>query len=424
MKKAYEKIVFLGCTLGVLLLSGLNLFAQTGNGSGGQAGAFLRNGVSSRALGMGGAFTALADDPSAIYWNPAGLASLRFYELIGTYTALSLDRSHNFFSIGIPLKKYGSIGIGFISFGVNGIEGRGLAGDVTNMFSNSENAFYLSYAYEIMPGLSGGISLKMLSHNLQDNSSSGYGFDLGVKYALSSKILLGLAIQDVSTSVTWNTTSALEEAYPMVYRLGACYKPFANNARVTLDYHQVQNQQGTIRAGVEYPFSPYFGVRGGYDGHGITGGGYVAIPLNTMMFEVDYSFGQDPMDLTNSHRVSLRMKFGGKRYDYIPVQQSTPENTKGEAGMLLSGFAARIIKTLPDNPGFALINAGKKTDLNKGMMLEVLRNEKLPGDKEEQRVLIGEVKVEVVKAENSAVKVVWLKQGYFLKVGDFLVKKK
>lgn len=423
MKNAYLKnICAVFALIAVLLSAAVPLIAQSGDG--GQPGAFLRNGVSSRALGLGGAFTALADDPSALYWNPAGLASLRFYELIGTYTALSLDRKYNFFSLGIPIRNYGAVGIGFINFGVSGIEGRDLAGDITGALSNAENAFYLSYAYEIQPGLCAGLSLKYLSHSLADYQSSGYGFDLGVRYSVSPKIMVGLAIQDISSRVSWNTVSGLEETFPMVYRLGGALKPFNNNARIMLDYHGVQNQSGTIRAGIEYPVSANFGVRAGFDGSGIVGGGYVAVPLNTMMFALDYSFGKDPMDLTLMHRVSLRLKFGGTKYDYIPAREAAPGKVNGEAGMLLSGFTARITKTLPDNPNFALINAGQKTGITTGLMLEVYRNEKLPGDREEQKVLIGEVQVAVVKTNNSAVKVEWMKQGYLLKVGDFLMEKK
>ncbi|MCK9997375.1 MAG: UPF0164 family protein, partial [Candidatus Krumholzibacteria bacterium] len=46
------------------------------------AGSFMENGGGARALGMGGAFTAVADDPSTTFWNPAGLATLPDRELL------------------------------------------------------------------------------------------------------------------------------------------------------------------------------------------------------------------------------------------------------------------------------------------------------------------------------------------------------
>jgi long-subunit fatty acid transport protein len=46
------------------------------------AGDFMANGAGARALGMGGAFAAVADDASAVYWNPAGLSGLEKRQLM------------------------------------------------------------------------------------------------------------------------------------------------------------------------------------------------------------------------------------------------------------------------------------------------------------------------------------------------------
>jgi long-chain fatty acid transport protein len=48
------------------LVSGVSASAALANG-------FNLDGVGSKAIGMGGAFIGLADDPSAVFWNPAGL---------------------------------------------------------------------------------------------------------------------------------------------------------------------------------------------------------------------------------------------------------------------------------------------------------------------------------------------------------------
>jgi len=59
------------------------LMALAGNaGATKYAGAFMENGGGARALGMGGAFTAVADDPSTTFWNPAGLASAEKREIL------------------------------------------------------------------------------------------------------------------------------------------------------------------------------------------------------------------------------------------------------------------------------------------------------------------------------------------------------
>ena len=57
---------------------------------------FLNIGIGARASGMGGAFTGLADDASAIYWNPGGLTQLQRPETMGMYTVWLADTSYQF----------------------------------------------------------------------------------------------------------------------------------------------------------------------------------------------------------------------------------------------------------------------------------------------------------------------------------------
>src|SRR5215470_15693040 len=59
------------------------------------SGGFLRIGVGARAVGMGETFVAVADDPSAIFWNPAGLASLQRRELAISYVQWPADVNYN-----------------------------------------------------------------------------------------------------------------------------------------------------------------------------------------------------------------------------------------------------------------------------------------------------------------------------------------
>ena len=403
----------------LVLLGVCPLAAQSGKG--GQAGAFLRNGVSARALAMGGAFTALADDPSAGYWNPAGLGLLQSPELIGTYSILSMDRSYNYLSFGMPVGERAGFGFGWINFGVDGIEGRDLAGTVTGTLTNSESAFSLGFGYAVRPDLRVGVGIKYLQHSLADYQSTGYGLDAGVLYQPKPKIALGLTLQDLSTGVSWDTASELDESYPLVYRLGGCVTPFSHPTRFTLDYAGVQNGGGEVRMGVESELSDYFGLRAGYDGSRLVGGAFFVVPLNNFAVEVDYSFGKEAIDQTYNHKVSLRLKFLKSKFVLNAGPQTSQKQVDDRMKVMASQFDARIMKIVDTYPNYALINLGAEQGLKKGQAFQIYRDEKNNGGS--VVVYIGEVEVVRVNEKMSAVRVVTLNEGYLLNVGDYLVRK-
>ncbi|MDD2715851.1 MAG: UPF0164 family protein [Candidatus Wallbacteria bacterium] len=104
-------------TLGAGLIFSLSCAAEDGSG---QAGAYLKMGVGARALGMGGAFSAIADDATASFWNPAGLSQLSSSEIDTMHTVLKMDRTYNFINYVQPDKKRkSSWGVAYTRFGVD-----------------------------------------------------------------------------------------------------------------------------------------------------------------------------------------------------------------------------------------------------------------------------------------------------------------
>jgi len=81
-------------------------------------------GAGNRALGMGGAFTGIADDASGLVWNPAGLGAIGRGELQFSRTSLDFGAQETFAALALPSWRWGTLGVSFWHFGVGGIEER------------------------------------------------------------------------------------------------------------------------------------------------------------------------------------------------------------------------------------------------------------------------------------------------------------
>ena len=108
--------------------------------------AFLDNGVGVRAQGMGGAFAAVADDASAVFWNPAGLARARGADALLSNQRMSLDRKQ--YSLAASTNSRGGLGFGFawLYAGVDKLDARTGWGDIFGL--NVANFFVDDYLWK------------------------------------------------------------------------------------------------------------------------------------------------------------------------------------------------------------------------------------------------------------------------------------
>src|SRR5260221_13478775 len=104
----------LSLTLWLLLAGSLTLPGLVAKDAG-LPGEFLNVGVGARPLGMGRAFTGVADDIDSIYWNPAGLSTYRSNQLAFQYSPLPVAGSFQYLAYSQPLYAYGNFGISVIN---------------------------------------------------------------------------------------------------------------------------------------------------------------------------------------------------------------------------------------------------------------------------------------------------------------------
>ncbi|MEM1115815.1 MAG: PorV/PorQ family protein [Bacteroidota bacterium] len=324
---------------------------------------FLASGVGARALGMGGAYVAHADDVTAGYWNVAGLDAVVRPE--GAYMhAERFDGavSFDYAAVAYPISERSTIGVSFVRSAVDDIANtldaldpatglpRPDAADFISYFSAADNALFLSYARGVSNRLSVGASAKVVRRGIGDFASAwSYSLDVGAQLDLGN-VQLGLTVQDATGMVqAWSVDAArfeqlAEESRPVglteivlpLARLGAATtRALSDDVGLTLaadldlafDGQQANAlNAGDVsfrpRVGSEFVYRDVLAFRAGIAdvttnerfGTQITPSVGTGVRLGAL--SVDYGFGDFgglSSELGYSHRVSLAYRFGGER---------------------------------------------------------------------------------------------------------------
>ena len=230
--KIHTKLLFLVC-IGLFFIPATQFpdvcFAA------GEPASFLLVGVEARSMGMGGAFTALVDDSSAVYWNPAGLGLLKNREFSGTYGSLFTDTTYSFMSYAQPVfacKKEKSR----IALGVGWLQLRSLNIEKTNQEESLgetrmvNDAFFVSGSIQPVSSLPLylGISGKRITQNIDTFSSEGWGMDLGMLLGGEGFLTWGVNIQNIGKTQIKGTSywsdRQVKEVIPCHIRSGVVLK--------------------------------------------------------------------------------------------------------------------------------------------------------------------------------------------------------
>ncbi|HMK38378.1 MAG TPA: PorV/PorQ family protein [Bacteroidota bacterium] len=310
------------------------------------AGEFISIGVGARALAMGGAFAALANDVTAGYWNPAGLARIDYPQFILMHDAEFGGLVNNDYgAVALPVGERTSLGLSIIRVGVDNIAdtrnaGVDASGNVTydptqftridpsrvTYFNAADWALYFSYARRQTETFSYGASVKLIRRDLAEYSAMGIGFDIGFWYRPFDSLSFGANLQDITTTlVAWNT--GRNELISPTVKLGSAYFLELLGGRISpaVDVDiRFENRQSASMAhvgpvsldfhgGMEYEFRNLIALRAGYsDVKQLTLGAGVHFPK----LNIDYSFarfgGADQLD--NTHRISIMFTLEAEQY--------------------------------------------------------------------------------------------------------------
>lgn len=289
-----------------------SLFAQNSMaanaGTGGtEAFNFLLLNGGARATAMGGAYTALSNDPYALIYNPAGLGQIRTHQASFMQNSYFQGVSQEYagyagpsgFGAALNYLNYGAVSQTSLS------EPNGTGGQVTPYDMAGE----LGYGHFFFDHLSLGGDVKYVKEALGDNSSAHtWGADLGALYVPGGELKglsLGFAVQNMGAGARFN--SALEPL-PFNTRLGAAYSfPWAETKNTaSLDMTKSLGNYLRLHAGVETLFFNTLALRAGYESIQIGGGFSGGLGVYWDPWTIDYAFvPMGELGLVNQASLSL-----------------------------------------------------------------------------------------------------------------------
>ena len=159
-------------------------YAQNITKTGTTAAKFLSLGIGPRANAMGGAYTAVADDPYALYWNPAGIASIDQFEALFTFTNLFAGINLDYFGMIIPSGDAGNFALNVtaVNYGSIGVTTETQPDGTGETFTPASYEFGISYAKNITQDFAVGATAKLVTENIYHSNATGIAFDVGTKF--------------------------------------------------------------------------------------------------------------------------------------------------------------------------------------------------------------------------------------------------
>lgn len=268
-------------------------------------------GVEARAISLGRAYTGVAEDASAVYWNPGALAYLEQKEFSSLYVPLYAGTDYGFLAFVYPVSGFGTLGLGLLGISVRDIPKTDEYDNNLGEFSDLQLQLSISYSRVWWRNIAAGLNVLLYHHMLDTYNGTGIGLEAGVYYDAREflpNLTLGLkATNALSPRVTLISEPDL---YPLNLRLGAAYRyalDQAENHRLLLSLEGEKSEFANFRihAGFEYLFFKLFALRAGWDHDHLTTGAGVTYEG----WRMDYALTLQGANGLN-HLFSLGWRFG------------------------------------------------------------------------------------------------------------------
>jgi len=328
----------------IIFLFSINIsFSQSKVGT--SAAPFLGISIGPKAIGMGSAFVALANDATALYWNPSGISRSMKSQFIASHTNWLVGTNFNWVGLTVNLDNINSIGISFtqLDYGEDDVttvlnpEGTGERWDAMDMVIG------LSYARNLTDRFSIGGTVKYISQQIWNETASAFALDIGLLYITEfNDLKIGMSISNFGTDMQMKGKDLIKRIdldpesnginktipselktdtwpLPLFFRVGISMDVVKFNDIVVttaIDAFRPSDNNSSLNVGMEVSWNEMFFVRAGYKNlfldkseEGLNfGGGLKYNFMETSFVHFDYaftSFGK----FDNLHSFSLGVIF-------------------------------------------------------------------------------------------------------------------
>ncbi len=300
--------------------------------TGTSSGTFLKIGVGARAVGLGESFVAVANDPTAIYWNPAGLASVQRQEIEFSHASWPGDINYEHIAWVVPARRLG----GSLAFQFGVLSTQLDETSELQPFGTGRSFVYsdvvtgIAYARRWTDKLLVGGGLKFVREDL--GSQVGGPTTNAVLFDLGSIYYLGYGSVRIATSLTnfgpqltpsghyVSPYTGEVRAYdgfdpPLMFRYGIAFEPLENQTQritATFELNQPADNRQLMKAGMEWSWQRRLALRTGYnfnaDQLNFSAGAGLYAPIGQSQAQVDYAFTEGG-ELGKINRISLGFRF-------------------------------------------------------------------------------------------------------------------
>ena len=275
---------------------------------------FLKIGIGAKAGGMGGAFVGLANDPSAIYWNPAGLTQLSCSQVMFVHNLWAQDIRYEYLGYALPIDSKNTVAVAVMFLHMGEILGYDENDKPTSFFSAYDAALLLGYSRKISSHLSLGWTAKGILEKLENQKAQAAAFDVGLFYD-SHIFSFGLCLKNLGSELKF-----IEEEHPLPadLKVGIAFKALDSRLLLSTDVNFLTGASPGLQQGIEYNFLNALFIRSGVEyrpqnqslgssTRPAIGGG---IRISKFQFDYTYSSVRSLGDL---HRFSLIYRIGSER---------------------------------------------------------------------------------------------------------------